>query len=377
MKREIKFNSLYSSSNYTKNLEKLFANYELFRQKHFSNLCLDLLKEDYPDSELMLTHSATGALEMIALALDIQPGDEVILPSYTFVSTANAFALRGAKLIFVDIELDTFGIDPKLVQQAISAKTKAIVCMHYAGQACQIEELKEITTKHGIPLIEDAATAFGSKYKGKALGTFGDFGVVSFDITKHISATQGGMLILNNLSLSEKVHKIYHTGTNRNAFQQGVVPYYEWVSLGSKYQMSETNAVILEDQLAQKEAVLKTLSSLSAYYYELLSPLKDSNNIEIKAYLGTANYHESFIVCKSKEERLSLQHHLQENGIEALLHYQPLHKSKFGKQYSFITKCDYTSTVSDTLLRLPHHTGLVKDDIRYICSNIAKFFENA
>ena len=161
MKREIKFNSLYYSSNYTKNLEKLFANYDLFRQKHFSNLCLDLLKEDYPDAELMLTHSATGALEIITLALDIQPGDEVILPSYTFVSTANAFALRGAKLVFVDIEMDTLGIDPVLVEQAINEKTKAIFCMHYAGQACKIDRLLKIKQKYGLYLIEDAAMAFG------------------------------------------------------------------------------------------------------------------------------------------------------------------------------------------------------------------------
>lgn len=377
MKREIKFNSLYSSNNYTKNLEKLFADYDLFRQKHFSNLCLDLLKEDYPDAELMLTHSATGALEMIALALDIQPGDEVILPSYTFVSTANAFALRGAKLIFVDIELDTFGIDPILVQQAISAKTKAIVCMHYAGQACQIEELKEIATKHGIPLIEDAATAFGSKYKGKALGTFGDFGVVSFDITKHISATQGGLLLVNNSDYISGVHSIYHIGTNRNAFEKGDVPYYEWVSLGSKYQMPEVNAAILHAQIQDKEKNLNKLQSLSSLYFHNLKALSDNGHFQVKDFLNTNNFHEVFIICKNKKEKLALQKHLEEKNIEALFHYIPLHNSRFGKKWSYIKNKEYTSHLSEVLLRLPLHTNLNADHVNYICRTISKHFKNA
>lgn len=376
MKREIKFNSLYSSSNYTKNLEKLFANYELFRQKHFSNLCLDLLKEDYPDAELMLTHSATGALEMIALALNIQPGDEVILPSYTFVSTANAFALRGAKLVFVDIEMDTLGIDPVLVEQAISDKTKAIIAVHYAGKACQIEKLKTIAKAHNLTLIEDAAMAFGSKHHGKALGTFGDFGVVSFDITKHISATQGGLLIINNPDYLKKCQEIYHIGTNRESFESGDVRYYEWVSLGSKYQMPEVGATILYSQLLDSASSLDQLKHLSQCYYDYLKPLKNTSNIILKEYLKKDNYHEVFLLCRCKSERIHLQDYLKKCGIEAFFHYQPLHTSIFGEKYTYISTADYTSLVTDTLLRLPLHTELNKDEVKYICSNISKFFEN-
>lgn len=377
MKREIKFNSLYSSSNYTKNLEKLFANYDLFRQKHFSNLCLDLLKEDYPDAELMLTHSATGALEMIALALDIQPGDEVILPSYTFVSTANAFALRGAKLVFVDIEMDTLGIDPVLVEQAINEKTKAIICMHYAGQACKIDRLLKIKQKYGLYLIEDAAMAFGSKHQGKALGTFGDFGVVSFDITKHISSTQGGLLLVNNSDYISSVHSIYHIGTNRKAFENGSVPHYEWVSLGSKYQMPEVNAAILHAQVQDKEKNLNKLQSLSSLYFHNLKALRDNGHFQVKDFLNTNNFHEVFIICKNKKEKSALQKHLEEKNIEALFHYIPLHSSRFGKKWSYIKNKEYTSHLSEVLLRLPLHTNLNADHVNYICRTISKYFKNA
>ena len=377
MKREIKFNSLYSSSNYTKNLEKLFANYDLFRQKHFSNLCLDFLKEDYPDAELMLTHSATGALEMIALALDIQPGDEVILPSYTFVSTANAFALRGAKLVFVDIEMDTLGIDPVLVEQAISDKTKAVVAVHYGGKACQIEKLKAIATAYNVALIEDAAMAFGFMHHGQALGTFGEFGVLSFDITKHVSATQGGLLMINNLDFSKKCQEIYHIGTNRESFESGDVRYYEWVSLGSKYQMPEVGAAILYSQLLDSESSLEQLKHLSQSYYECLKPLQNTSYLNFKEYLNDDNYHEVFLLCRNKTERLQLQEYMRKCGIEAFFHYQPLHNSVFGEKYTYISNADHTSLVADTLLRLPLHTKLNKDEVKYICSNISKFFENA
>lgn len=377
MRREIKFNSLYSSNNYTKNLEKLFANYELFRQKHFSNLCIDSLKEDYPDAELMLTHSATGALEMIALALDIQPGDEIILPSYTFVSTANAFALRGAKLVFVDIEMATLGIDPDLVEQAITDKTKAIVAMHYGGQACQIFQLKAIAERHQIPLIEDAAMTYGSQLEGQALGTFGDFGVVSFDITKHVSATQGGLLIINTDSHTEKLQQIYHLGTNREAFLDGDVPYYEWVNLGSKHQMPETNASILAAQLNDKKKMLAQLLSLSQQYLKTLSPLVDQQLLRSIGPKSDSSYHEIFIVCQSFDERQALASFLASAGIEAFFHYIPLHNSMFGRQYTYLSKEDHTTQISNTLLRLPLHQHMSEEDVIYVSHQIKRFFKHA
>jgi len=375
MKREIKFNSFYSSDNYTKNLEKLFADYELFRQKYFSNQCIALLKDDYPDSEILLTHSATGALEMIALALDIQEGDEIILPSYTFVSTANAFALRGAKLIFVDIEMETLGIDPELVQKAITNKTKAIVCVHYAGQACNIGSLRKIADDHELLLIEDAAMAFGSKHKGQSLGSFGDYSVVSFDITKHLSATQGGLLIINKPSNRKKALQIYHTGTNRAAFEHGDVPYYEWVVLGSKYQMPETNAAILQVQLADCEAILSHQKMLSWNYFQ---NLKGLSSLGIKLTPETNlenNYHEFYIICRSLDERKSLRTFLNANGVEAIFHYIPLHSSHFGVQFEALMPENNTTSISSRLLRLPIHSGMNIEDVNYTCSLILNFFK--
>ena len=376
MSKKVRFNNFYPSSKYLSNLETLFADYELFRQKHFSNLCIDLLRENYEAYELLLTHSATGALEMIALALDIQPGDEIILPSYTFVSTANAFALRGAKLVFVDIEMETLGIDPDLVEQAINDNTKAIVCMHYAGHACKIDKLLEIKHKYKLYLIEDAAMAYGSRHNGKALGTFGDFGVVSFDVTKHISATQGGLLIVNNSRYLPAIYQTYHIGTNRESFQNGNAPYYEWVSLGSKYQMPEVNAAILYAHLLEGAENLEKLRFLSKLYYDALTPLKDSRLLDFKEYLGIENYHEVFVLCKTKELRLVLQQYLSQQGIEALFHYIPLHSSKFGKQYAYFSYNDNTTHVADVLLRLPLHTGLNSEDVGYVCQHLTKFLQN-
>lgn len=372
MKNKIKFNSFYSSSNYTKNLEKLFSDYDLFRKKYFSNKCINLLQKTYSEANLWLTHSATGALEMIALALNIKEGDEIILPSYTFVSTANAFALRGAKLVFVDIEMETLGIDPHLVEKAITKKTKAIVCMHYAGHACKIDELANIAKKNNLYLIEDAAMAFGSKYKEKPLGTFGDFGVVSFDVTKHIVATQGGLLICNNEKFSKELNNTYHLGTNRVAFEKGNAPYYEWVSLGSKYQMPETNSVILCEQLKQQEKLLNKRIEISKQYYNHLKTIKsikiiDKNKID-------DNTHEFYVLCKDAETRKSLNKFLAKNNIEAMFHYIPLHNSKFGKEIGTFVGLNNTKLVSECLLRLPLHNNLTKREVTFVCNKIKEFF---
>lgn len=374
MKKQIKFNSFYSSSNYTKNLEKLFSDYDLFRQKYFSNKCIKLLQKTYNETDLWLTHSATGALEMIALALDIKEGDEIILPSYTFVSAANAFALRGAKLVFVDIELETLGIDPNLVKQAITKKTKAIVCMHYAGHACKIEALQKIAKENNLVLIEDAAMAYGSKYKEKPLGTFGDFSVISFDITKHIVAVQGGCLVANNKNYSNKLHKIYHLGTNRVAFEKGNVPYYEWVSLGSKYQLTETNSAILYAQLQQQNKILKKRIELSKLYFE---ELKDVVGIKLMPKENVAtNVHEFYILCKNKEERKKLNYFLNKNGVEAMFHYIPLHNSLYGKKNGKYSEVLNTILISECLLRLPLHNKLTQKEVLFVCQKIKEFYKN-
>ena len=268
--KKILFNNTRKSCNYTKNLELLFADYELIRKKHFSTLCLDKLKNIYPKSELFLTHSATGALEMIASLINIQSGDEIIMPSFTFVSTANAFVSKGGVPVFIDINPNTLNIDETLIEQAITPKTIAIIAMHYAGHSCNMTSLKNICEKYNLFLIEDAAVGFGSYHMEEPLGSIGDFGVISFDVTKHISAVQGGLLIVNNKNFEERAYTIYHIGTNRNAFQKGEIPYYEWVDIGSKYQMNELNAAYLYEQLCQSVEIFRLRQELSLIYYSKL-----------------------------------------------------------------------------------------------------------
>jgi dTDP-4-amino-4,6-dideoxygalactose transaminase len=371
MKKEIKFNSLFASNAYAKNLELLLSDYELFRKKHFSNSCINLLKKTYSQSDLFLTHSATGALEMIALALDIQEGDEIILPSFTFVSTANAFALRGAKLVFVDIEMENLGLDPVWVEKAITPKTKAIVAVHYAGNTCKIKELKEIATKNSLFLIEDSAMAFGSNFEGQALGSIGDFGVISFDITKHITASQGGLLLINNKNFSSKLSSIYHVGTNRSAFEENKVPYYEWVELGSKYQMPETNAAILYVQLENQDLILKHLQSLSETYFENLQELQKKEYFRLMPKIQIANnFHEFYLIFPSKNQRVKMSEDLKKQNIEALFHYIPLHLSSFAKSKFRYLGGENTEIISQNLLRLPLHTQLSVEEVEYVCQKI-------
>lgn len=240
--RPIKFNSSCKSNSYTSHFELLNSDYTLFRDKHFSAKCLNWLENTYSSSHLLLTHSATGGLEIIAQLMNLKDGDEVIMPSFTFVSSANAFVGLGATPVFVDINKQTLNLDLDFVEEAITPRTKAIVAMHYIGHACELGRLRAICDNHNLFLIEDAATGFGGHYRGKPLGAIGDFGVISFDITKHISAVQGGLLLINNADFAKRANQIYHNGTNRVEFENGETSYYEWVGAGSKYQMNELNA---------------------------------------------------------------------------------------------------------------------------------------
>lgn len=375
--KKILFNNNRKPYNYTKNLELLFSNYELIRKKHFSTLCIDQLKAIYSPSELFLTHSATGALEMIASLIDVQPGDEIIMPSFTFVSTANAFVGKGAIPVFIDINPTTLNIDESLIEQAITPKTKAIVAMHYAGHSCKMNFLKALCEKHQLFLIEDAAVSFGSYYKDQPQGSIGDFGAISFDVTKHISAIQGGVLIVNNKKFIERANTIYHIGTNRNAFQKGETPYYEWIDIGSKYQMNELNAAYLYEQLCQAETILKTRISLSALYYKNLKHLEELNKLKlIPEFLIPKNIHEFYIILNSKEERENLRIYLNNNNIEALFHYIPLHNTKMGLKTGRYVGGDSTENISQRLLRLPLHTELTPSEVEYITTSIKAFFKN-
>ena len=373
--KKILFNNIYNSVNYTKNIEYLFSDYELFRKKHFSKLCIAELSKTYLNANLLLTHSATGALEIIATLMNLKSGDEIIMPSFTFVSTANAFVSKGATPVFIDINEIDLNIDCDLIEQAITPKTKAIVAVHYAGYPCDINRMKDICTKHNLLFIEDAAMGFGNSYNGKALGIHGDFGVVSFDITKQISAVQGGLLIINNKDYLVRAQNIYHLGTNRTEFEHKSAPYYEWVDYGSKYQMNELNAAVLIEQLKNENEILKYRNNLSNLYYKNLLDLENNQYIKIlNTKLNIENVHEFFIILKSEQDRNELCNYLGSYQIESLFHYIPLHNSKFG-----INICKYfggenTVKVSQQILRLPLHSELKREDVEFVTNKIKDFF---
>lgn len=373
--KKILFNNISKSKNYLKHVEHLFSDYNLIRNKYYSNLCICELQSLFPESHLLLTHSATGGLEIIAHLLDIERGDEIIMPSFTFVSSANAFVSHGAKPVFVDIELETLNLDIDLVEKAITPKTKAVVAVHYAGHPCDMNKLREICNKHQIYLIEDAAMAFGNKFEGKQLGGIGDFGVISFDVTKQISAIQGGLLIVNNEKFKKRANNIYHIGTNRSDFTEGIVPYYEWVDVGSKYQMNELNAAILYEQIKDADQILEQRNKLSKLYYNELGLLEKKDTFRLLNQRSiNDNYHEFYILLKNKAERDNFSSYLAENGIESMFHYIPLHNSKMGSSFSNI-KIANTIKISDTLLRLPLHTEMNEEDVKYI-SHIIKLYLN-
>lgn len=375
--KKILFNDIYKSCNYTKNIELLFSDYELIRKKHFSTLCINKLQLTFPKSELLLTHSATGALEIIANLIDIQPGDEVIMPSFTFVSTANAFVNKVAIPVFIDINPSTLNIDVTLIEQAITTKTKAIIAMHYAGHPCDMKALKIICKHYNLYLIEDAAVGFGNYFEEQAIGSIGDFGVISFDVTKHISAIQGGVLIINNQKFIDRANVIYHNGTNRIAFQKGETPYYEWVDCGSKYQMNEMNAAVLMEQLNDSDDILKFRNKLSLVYHDSLKDLAQKNKLRlIPEYLLSTNFHEFYIILNTSEEREELRIYLNKNNIEALFHYIPLHNTEMGLKIGRYFGGNHTVKISQQLLRLPLHTEIEIVEVEFITATISSFFEN-
>jgi dTDP-4-amino-4,6-dideoxygalactose transaminase len=373
--KKILFNNIGKSINYIKHVEHLFSDYDLIRGKHFSNLCINELQPMFGDANLLLTHSATGGLEIIAHVLDIQKGDEIILPSYSFVSTVNAFVSKGATPIFVDIEQQSLNLDLDLVEQAITSKTKAIIAVHYAGHSCDLNRLKKICNKHSLILIEDAAMAFGNSFEGKQLGAIGDFGVISFDVTKHISAIQGGLLIVNNDKYKKRANNIYHIGTNRSDFADGTVPYYEWVDVGSKYQMNELNAAYLYEQLLGKDKIIHKRKNISRQYFDGLSEMSRNGYFSmINKNLIPENIHEFYLIAKSEEERQQLSKHLMANGIEAMFHYFPLHLSEKGKAIGRFIGNDVTEYTSKQILRLPMHDELKTEEVQYVVESVRKFY---
>lgn len=332
---------------------------------NYTRLCTGWMETRFHARKVLLTTSCTAALEMCAMLLGIKPGDEVIMPSYTFVTTANAFVLRGARIIFVDIRPDTMNIDEKKIEEAITEKTKAIVVVHYAGVSCEMDEIMEIARKHQLPLVEDAAQGVMATYKGKALGTFGAFGCYSFHETKNYAMGEGGALVINDEKYIERAEVLREKGTNRARFFRGMVDKYSWVDIGSSYLPSEINAAVLYAQLEQADEINNNRFDIWQQYYEKLKrlpiglPQVPENCIH--------NAHMFYIKMNDLRERQKMLDYLTKNGIGAVFHYVPLHTSEAGVRYGRFSGEDrYTTKESERLIRLPLWYGMNKEEIKTI-----------
>ena len=345
----------------------------------FTKKCHKWFEEKLQCKKALLTTSCTHALEMAAILLDIKEGDEVIMPSYTFVSTANAFVLRGAKIVFVDIRPDTMNIDETKIEEAITSKTKVIVPVHYAGVACEMDTIMDIAKRYNLFVVEDAAQGMMSTYKGKALGTIGHLGAFSFHETKnYTSAGEGGLLIINDEKFVQRAEIIREKGTNRSLFFRGMVDKYSWVDIGSSYLMNDVSAAYLWGNLEFADEINQNRLNSWQKYYDGLKELENKGFIELPKIPDgcVQNAHMFYIKVKDLEERTALLDYLKKNDINAVFHYVPLHSSEAGLKFSLFSKEDiYTTKESDKLIRLPMYFGLDNKDIEKIIYKIKIYFK--
>lgn len=344
----------------------------------FTKKCNAWLEEKTGTKKALLTTSCTHATELAALLADVKAGDEVIMPSYTFVSTADAFVLRGAVPVFVDIRPDTMNIDEKKIEAAITDKTVGIVPVHYAGVACEMDTIMDIAKRHNLWVIEDAAQGIMSTYKGKALGTFGEFGCFSFHETKNYSMGEGGALLIRDEKYIEDAEILREKGTNRSKFYRGQIDKYTWVNQGSSYLPSDMNAAYLWAQLEMAEEINDARLAVWNKYYTELKSLAEEGKIELPTVPADCvhNAHMFYIKTKDIEERTKLIDYLKANGIMAVFHYIPLHSAPAGLKFGRFHGVDeYTTKESERLLRLPLYYGLKEEEVDYICSKMREFYK--
>jgi dTDP-4-amino-4,6-dideoxygalactose transaminase len=342
----------------------------------FTKKCHQWLETRTGSSKVLLTQSCTAALEMTALLADLEPGDEVIMPSYTFVSTANAFVLRGAVPVFIDIRPDTLNLDETLVESAITKRTRAIVAVHYAGVSCEMDTLKEISKRYQLLLIEDAAQGVMSSYKSKPLGSIGDLGCFSFHETKNVISGEGGALLVNTEKFAEKAEIIREKGTNRSSFFRGQVDKYTWMDKGSSYLPGEIIAAFLYAQLEEAERITAERMKIWQLYHQLLAPLEQSGKLRrpIIPPHCEHNAHMYYILLEKLSTRTELIAYLKYNGINSVFHYVPLHSSPAGKRYSrFQGDMTVTNSLSDRILRLPIWVGF--NQVPNVVDIIHQFFQ--
>ncbi len=359
-------------------MEQAIREHKICGDGEFTKRCNAWLEKRTGAGKVLLTTSCTHATEMAAILLNIQEGDEVIMPSYTFVSTADAFVMRGATVVFVDIRPDTMNLDEKLIESAITEKTKAIVPVHYAGVSCEMDVIMDIAQKHHLAVVEDAAQGVMSCYNGKALGTIGDFGCFSFHETKNYSMGEGGALLIRDKKYIEDAEIIREKGTNRSQFFRGQIGKYTWVKAGSSYLPSDMNAAYLWAQLEVAEQINEKRLLLWERYYEELESLQREGILQLPSIPEkcTHNAHMFYVKAKDLEERTALINFLKEKGIMAVFHYIPLHSAPAGRKYGrFVGEDKYTTKESERLMRLPMYYNMQIEQVLYVTGAVKQFYK--
>jgi dTDP-4-amino-4,6-dideoxygalactose transaminase len=374
---DIPFNKPYLTGRESVGLERAYQNLRFAGDGPFTHECCGIIERVLGCPKALLTTSCTHALEMAALVLNIQPGDEVIVPSFTFVSTVNAFVLRGATPVFIDIRPDTLNFDERQFESLITKRTRAAIPVHYAGVSCAMDEILTTAATHGVAVVEDNAHGLGGKYRGRMLGTFGSMATLSFHETKNVSCGEGGALILNDPALVERAEIIRDKGTDRSRFFRGEVDKYTWVDVGSSYVLGELLAVFLLAQLEELEEIQRKRRTLWEYYERHLRNL-EPRGVALPAVPAECDqaYHMFYLITRSLEERTRLIRHLKERSIHAVFHYVPLHLSQMGLRFGGRQgQCPVTECLSDRLLRLPFFNALTTTEQDVVIGEVLAFYE--
>ena len=373
----IPFNKSFVTGRELDYVDDVLRNHSTSGDGVYSKKCQELMQRSFSANKVLLTTSCTSALEMAVLLCDLKPGDEVILPSFTFVSTANALVLHGITPCFVDIREDTKNLNEALIEGAISGSTKAIMPVHYAGVSCDMNAVRKIAKTHGLRVIEDAAQGVNASYNGDYLGTLGDLGCYSFHETKNYSSGEGGALLINDDALVERAEILREKGTDRSRFFRGDVDKYSWVDIGSSYLPSDVLAALLLAQLESLEEINEQRKRVVQRYSERLQSLADDGRIELPCIPDECqtNHHMFYILTENQDERMALAEHLKSAGILAVFHYVPLHDSLMGKKLGLDKKeLPVTRSVSERLLRLPLYCDLSDADVDFVCDSIVEFY---
>jgi dTDP-4-amino-4,6-dideoxygalactose transaminase len=373
----VRFNRPYLTGRERDYIDQVLESRRLAGDGPFSQRCQTLMQQRFGATSVQLTTSGTSALEVAALLCDLAPGDEVILPSYTFSSTANAFWLRGAKLKFIDVRRDTLNIDEAQIEAAVGTRTRAIAAVHYAGVGCEMDSIMAVASKHGLTVVEDAAQGVNATYRGRYLGTIGHMGCYSFHESKNFVAGEGGAFLTNNARLAERAEIMREKGTNRSQFFRGEVDKYTWIDIGSSYIASDLLAAVLLAQLEAMDEITALRRRAYDRYSTGLAPLVDAGTIEVQSIPPhcASNFHLFYLLAESLQTRTRLIDHLKQRGIPALFHYVPLHTSPVGHRMGYRAgMLPVTEDCAERLVRLPLYAGLRDDEVDRVAEEVRRFF---